>query len=129
MNTTPNQKPEVKLKTEDKKIIKTSCKHKRELLYSTTTTTAAAANNNNNNNNNNHNHHIKDKHSSSINSDPSHCLAHASNNSFLNIQLKFSTTTKEIESIIKPLNPKNTCEYDEISINYLKSALFIFPRL
>jgi hypothetical protein len=60
-----------------------------------------------------------DKHSSTINSDSSHYLARAFNNSFLNIQLKISTT-QEIESIIKSLKPKNTCEYDEISTKLLK---------
>jgi hypothetical protein len=52
--------------------------------------------------------HFKDKHSSTINSDPAHYLAHAFNNSFPNIQLNFSTT-KEIESIIKSLKLENTC--------------------
>jgi hypothetical protein len=44
---------------------------------------------NNNNNNNNHHHHH-----------PIYYLSHAFNNSFPNINLKF-TTTKEIENIIK----------------------------
>jgi hypothetical protein len=41
------------------------------------------------------------------------------NNSFSNIQLKISTT-KNIESIIKSLKPKNTCGYDEMSTKFLK---------
>jgi hypothetical protein len=48
------------------------------------------------NNTNNHTNagisNIKDKYNSTINSDSSHYLAHAFNNFFLNIQLKFSTT-------------------------------------
>jgi hypothetical protein len=72
-----------------------------------------------NNNNNNEIHHTKDKHSNTINSDPSHYVAHAFNNSFPNIQIKFSRT-KEIESIIKSLKPKNTCGYEEISTKLLK---------
>jgi hypothetical protein len=75
--------------------------------------------NNNTNNTNAGISDVKDKHSSTINSDSSHYLAHAFNNSFLNIQLKFSTT-KEIESIIKSLKPKYTCGYDEISTKLLK---------
>jgi hypothetical protein len=62
---------------------------------------------------------IMDKHSSTINSGPSHYLTQAINNSFLNIQLKFSTT-KEIECIIKSLKPKDTCGYDEIFTKLLK---------
>jgi hypothetical protein len=51
----------------------------------TTTTTTTTTNNNNNNNNNNGISHIMGKHRSTINSDPSHYLAQAFNNSFLNI--------------------------------------------
>jgi hypothetical protein len=58
--------------------------------------------------------HIKDKHNSTINSDSSHYLDYAFNNSFPNIQLKFPTI-KKIESIIKSLKLKNTRGCDEIS--------------
>jgi glycosyltransferase involved in cell wall biosynthesis len=64
---------------------------------------------------------IKDKHSGTINSDPSHYLAQAFNNLFLNMQLKFSIT-KEIENIIKSLKPKNTYGYNE---NYLTSKSYM----
>jgi hypothetical protein len=60
---------------------------------------------NNNNNNNN----------------PIYYLPHAFNNSFPNINLKF-TTTKEIVNIIKSLKPKNSHGYDEISTNLLKAS-------
>jgi hypothetical protein len=70
------------------------------------------------NNNNAGISHIKDKHNSTINIDPSHYLAHDFNKSVPNIQLKFSTA-KGIESIIKSLQPKNTCGYDEISTKLL----------
>jgi hypothetical protein len=90
----------------------------------TTTTTTTTINNNNNGIS-----HIKDKYSSTINSDPSHYVAHVFTNSFLNIQLKFSTA-KEIESIIKSVKPKKTCGYDEISTKLLKiSSAYITSTL
>jgi hypothetical protein len=57
-------------------------------------------------NSNNSISHIKDKHSRTFESDPSHYLALAFNNSFPNIDLKFSAR-KETESIVKSLEHKN----------------------
>jgi hypothetical protein len=61
---------------------------------------------------------IRSKNSDNSNSNPAHYLPHTFNNSFPNIQLKFSTT-KKIENIIKSLKPKNTGGYDEISTKLL----------
>ncbi|PNF17558.1 hypothetical protein B7P43_G15556, partial [Cryptotermes secundus] len=55
------------------------------------------------------------------NNNPIYCLSRAFNNSFPNINLKFSTR-KEIENIIKSLKPKNSHGYDEISTKLLKAS-------
>jgi hypothetical protein len=84
---------------------------------------------NNTVNNNSGTRGTKVKHSSTINSNPSHHLTYGLNNQSLNKQLKF-LTMKETESIIKSLKPKNTCEYDEISTKLLKmSSAFITSPL
>jgi hypothetical protein len=62
---------------------------------------------------------VKSKYSNTSNSNPAHYLAHAFNNPFPNIPLRFSTT-KEIQNTIKYLKPENTCGYDEISTKLLK---------
>jgi hypothetical protein len=87
------------------------------LIYCIPTVVAA------NNNNNNGITHVRVKHSSKVNSDPSYYLAHSYNNSFRNIQFKFSTT-KETESIIKSLKSNNTCGYDEISTRMQSSRMW-----
>jgi hypothetical protein len=46
----------------------------------------------------------------------------AFNNNFPNIETK-STTTQELENIIKSLKPKHTCGYDEIPTNLIKISL------
>jgi hypothetical protein len=79
------------------------------------------------NNNNNGINHIKDKHSSTINSDSSHYLAHAFNSSFLNIQLKFQQQRK-LKASLNPLNVKIHVDM-KYSLNYLKSALLLLPHL
>jgi hypothetical protein len=71
---------------------------------------------------------IKSKYSNTSNSNPAHYLAHAFDNPFPNIQLQFSTT-KEIQNIIKSLNPKKS-GYDEISTKLLKiSSAYITSPL
>jgi hypothetical protein len=82
-------------------------------------------NNNNNDNSSSSSSHIKDKHSSTFKSDPSHYLVLAFNNFFPNIQLKFSTT-KETESFIKSHKPKNKCGYEEIATKLLKNQLCLY---
>jgi hypothetical protein len=64
---------------------------------------------------------MRSKNSDNSNSKPAHYLTHALNNSFPNIQLKFSTT-KEIENIIKTLKPKNEMKYP---LSHLQLAVLI----
>jgi hypothetical protein len=52
-------------------------------------------------------------------------LTHALNNSFTNIQLKFSTTM-EIENVIKTLKPKKEMKYP---LSYLQLAVLILVHL
>jgi hypothetical protein len=71
---------------------------------------------------------IKSKHSNTSNSNPAHYLAHAFNNPFLNIQLKFSTT-KKLKTSLNPLNLKIHMDVVKYPLNYLKLALLILPHL
>jgi hypothetical protein len=68
-------------------------------------------NNNNNNNSGNRDNNNRDT--------PVYYLLNAFNNSFPNIKLK-STTTQEIENVIKSVKSKNAYRCDEIPTNLLK---------
>jgi hypothetical protein len=74
--------------------------------------------------------HIKDKHNSTINSDPSHYLAYAFNNSFLSrIYNSNFQQQRKLKASLNLLNPKIHVDMMKYPLNYLKSGLLMLPHL